>query len=218
MSTPTSVECNQIIDQLIVSRRSIRKFKQEAPSKELITQVLQAGLRAPYAGAAVQGENFRRFIVISRESKATVEVSAILKRRLQNWSKQIEEQMQSNDFMKQHAAPFLGRLKMMAEHGVPNLGTAPYFIVIAERRGFPPAEQLSIAHCLQNMWLKATALGLGIQLVSATGQLDKDKGFCDILGVPVGEYALDGCLVGYPDMNPPVPKRPDLEQVTKWVS
>ncbi|MGD0953085.1 MAG: hypothetical protein ABR985_11955 [Methanotrichaceae archaeon] len=34
-------------------------------------------------------------------------------------------------------------------------------MVVAERKSFPPVEQQSLAHCLQNMWLKATALGLG---------------------------------------------------------
>ena len=218
MSAPTNTECNRIIDQLIMSRRSIRKFKQEAPPKELIEQILQAGLLAPYAGAGVEREDFRRFVVVPRESKATAQVVDILKRHLQAWSKQIEEQMQTNDFVKQHAGPFLGRLKMMAERGPPNVGVAPYYIVIAEQRGFPPAEQLALAHCLQNMWLKATALGLGMQLLSMTERLDKDEEFCDLLGVSVGEYALDGCLIGYPDMNPLPPKRPDLAHVTKWIS
>jgi len=68
---PIDVECNKIIDQVIESRRSIRKFKLEAPPKELIEQVLQAGLLAPYSGVGVTREDFRRFIVIPRESKAT---------------------------------------------------------------------------------------------------------------------------------------------------
>ena len=43
---PVDVECNMMIDQVIESRRSIRKFKMEAPSRELIEQVLKAGLQA----------------------------------------------------------------------------------------------------------------------------------------------------------------------------
>ncbi len=46
------------------------------------------------------------------------------------------------------------------------IGSAPYFIVGAEKKGFPAVEQQFLAHCLENMWLKATALGLGFQLVS----------------------------------------------------
>lgn len=215
---PTNMECNKIIDQLIESRRSIRKFKLEAPPKESIEQILQAGLLAPFAGAGVSREDFRRFIVIPRESKATDQIAAILKRQVQSWSKHIETQMQTDEFLQKHAGPFLGRLKMMSEQGIPNVGKAPYYIVVAEQRGFPPAEQLSLAHCLQNMWLKATALGLGMQLLSITEQLDRDKEFCDLIKIPVGEFAIDGCLIGYPDMNPQVPKRPSLNQVTQWIS
>ncbi len=159
MDLPAEVGCNKVIDQVIASRRSIRKFKQEAPARELIVQILQAGLLAPYAAASVSREDFRRFIVIPRESKATNQVATILKRKAQFWSKQMETQMQHDEFTKRRAGPFLERLKMIGEHGVPNIGKAPYFIIVAEQRGIPPVEHLSLAHCLQNMWLKATASG-----------------------------------------------------------
>ena len=157
MDLPVDVECNMMIDQVIESRRSIRKFKQEAPSKELIEQVLKAGLQAPYAAASVSREDFRRFIVISRESKATAKVASMLKSKAESWGLQLELQMQHDEFTKKHAGPFLERLKLMGEHGLPNIGKAPYYIVVAEQRGIPPVEHLSLAHCLQNMWLKASA-------------------------------------------------------------
>lgn len=218
MDLPVDVDCNLMIDRVIESRRSIRKFKPEAPSKELIEQILQAGLQAPYASASVSREDFRRFIVIPRESKATFQVAAILKRKAEFWSKQMEMQMHHDEFVKQHAGPFLERLKSMGEHGVPNIGKAPYYIVVAEQRGIPPVEHLSLAHCLQNMWIKAAALGLGLQLLSITQQLDTDKEFCDLIKIPIGEFVIDGCLIGYPDMKPPIPKRPSLTEVTEWIT
>ncbi len=218
MDLPVDVECNVMIDQVIDSRRSIRKFKPETPPKEVIEQILKAGLQAPYASASVTREDFRRFIVIPRESKATPQIASILKRKAQSWSKQLEMQMQHDEFTKQHAGPFLERLKLMGEQGVPNIGKAPYYIVVAEQRGIPPVEHLSLAHCLQNMWLKAEALGLGLQLLSITQQLDTDIEFCNILKIPMGEFVIDGCLIGYPDMKPAIPKRPDLAKVTEWIN
>src|SRR5665647_302111 len=50
------------------------------------------------------------------------------------------------------------------------VGTAPEFIVVSEKKGFPAVEQQSLAHCLENMWLKATSLDLGFQLVSSTAK------------------------------------------------
>ena len=218
MDLPIDVDCNLMIDQVIGSRRSIRTFKPEAPSRELIEQILQAGLQAPYASVAVSREDFRRFIVIPRESKATAQIAAILKRKAESWSKQMELQMQHDEFTRKHAGPFLERLKSMGEHGVPNIGKAPYYIVVAEQRGIPPVEHLSLAHCLQNMWIKASALGLGLQLLSITQQLDTDKEFCDLIKIPIAEFVMDGCLIGYPDMKPQIPKRPDLAKVTEWIT
>jgi hypothetical protein len=67
------------------------------------------------------------------------------------------------------------------------------------------------------MWLKAAALGLGLQLLSITEQMASDREFCELIKIPVGEFALDGCVLGYPDMKPNVPKRPILSQVTQWI-
>ena len=218
MDLPIGVECNKVIDQVIAFRRSIRKFKTESPSREVIEQILQAGLQAPYASASVSREDFRRFIVIPRESSATSQVAEILKRKAESWSKQLETKMQTDEFTKRRAGPFLERLKLMGEHGMPNIGKAPYYLVVAEQRGIHPIEHLSLAHCLQNMWLKAAALGLGMQLLSITQQLDTDKEFCDLIKIPMGEFAIDGCLIGCPDMKPVVPKKPDLAKVTEWIN
>jgi nitroreductase len=125
--------------------------------------------------------------------------------------------MATDEFVRQHAGRFLGRLKQMGQYGMPNIGKAPYYIVAAEQRGIPAEEHLSLAHCLQNIWLKAAALGLGMQLLSITQQLEADREFCDLIKMPVGEFAFDGCLVGYSDVKPSIPKRPSLNQVTQWI-
>jgi nitroreductase len=78
-------------------------------------------------------------------------------------------------------------------------------------------EQRSLAHCMQNMWLKSTALGLGFQLLSITAQMAEDKKFCDMLSICPGDFALDGCLIGYPGAIPPLAKRPQVDRVTKWI-
>jgi nitroreductase len=79
---------------------------------------------------------------------------------------------------------------------------------MSARKGIPPAEAL--AHCLQNMWLKATALGLGFQLISGTGEMSGNKDLCELLGIPFGGFRLDGCLIGHPDRPPAPIDRPRL--------
>ncbi len=100
---------------------------------------------------------------------------------------------------------------------VPGVGTAPFYIVIAERKGFPPVEQESLAHCLENMWLKATALGLGFQLVSATAQMADNEEFCRILGLQTGVWGFMGCAAGYPLETLPGSVRPPAKDVISWM-
>jgi nitroreductase len=106
---------------------------------------------------------------------------------------------------------------MIGQQGLPSLGKAPYYIVVAEQKGVPESADRSLAHCLENMWLKATAIGLGFQLLSITERMAEDKEFCNLIDIPFGEYALDGCLIGYPDAPPAQSKRPQLGEVTRWL-
>ena len=58
--------------------------------------------------------------------------------------------MTGNPGLSMKAGSFAARLEMIKKMDfVPGVGNAPYFIVVAERKGFPPVEQQSIAHCLR---------------------------------------------------------------------
>jgi nitroreductase len=67
------------------------------------------------------------------------------------------------------------------------------------------------------MWLKATALGLGFQLVSATAQMDDNPEFCSALGINPAEWALNGCAIGYPAEELTYSVRLPVEEVTCWL-
>ena len=114
-------------------------------------------------------------------------------------------------------AAYLGRLKMIAENGHPSLAVAPYYIVVAEYQGFPPAGLQSLAHVLENMWLKATALGLAFQLISVTESMAEDEAFVRLLGLPFGEYVMDGCVIGYPGADPPPAPRSNMSSAVRWL-
>jgi hypothetical protein len=73
------------------------------------------------------------------------------------------------------------RVKSAAK-GIPGLNECSFYIVAAEKKGFPALVEQSLAHVMQNMWLTAAAHGVGLQL----------------LGLPAKEWALSGCLVGHP--------------------
>jgi nitroreductase len=135
----------------------------------------------------------------------------ILKNRIAKQADELEKKMGS--------VPFVQNLRRIGQQGVPGVGSAPYFVVVGERKGMPPIAAQSLSYCLQNMWLKATSLGIGLQLVSATMQMDSDPDFCRLLAIPAGEYALDGCALGYPadDYEPPSAAYPTLAESVRWL-
>jgi len=218
MTIFTTEEQNEVLDLIIASRHTVRKFKNEVPPRTMIEMVLQAGLLAPYGIMAVTREDFRRFVVLPRESEATGRAALLIKRKAATIYGDLEKKIPKEELLSGPGSRYYGFLKMIAQQGLPGLGKAPYYIVVAEQKGTPDAVKQSMAHCLENMWLKATALGLGFQVLSITERMAEDREFCELIGIPFGDYALDGCLIGYPDVSSrPSSKRPPLCEVTTWL-
>lgn len=211
---------NATLDEIINARRTHRKFRQDIPSENDIKSIINAGLHAPFAAAAVgnSGEYFRRFFVLTSGSKTMKKVVSLAYDEVMKMSSNLEIAMKNDPELSKQASSFVRRLDMIKKMGrVPGVGTAPYFIIVAEKKGFPPVEQQSIAHCLQNMWLKATALDLGFQLVSVTAQMENNPEFCELLGINLDEWALNGCAIGYPAEELTTSVRPPVENVTQWL-
>jgi len=211
-------EENTALDRILESRRSIRAFTPDTPPKEEIAKIIRAGLLAPYPGLRVAGDvYFRRFVVIEKGTPQLAKVAEIAKRQVKSMAEQLKRELPADPSLQRQGQEFVRRLERLAQIGVPGIGTAPYFIVIAEQIGFPPVEQESLAHCLENMWLKATALGLGFHIVSATAHLGHDEEFCSLLDIPYGEFEMNGCALGYSKKALPPASHPTVDEVTKWI-
>lgn len=212
---------NEALDDIIAARRTNRVFLPEVPPKDQISDIIKAGLAAPFAAAAIGGvgsQYFRRFFVFTNESRSISIAGGQMMEKIIEMYNDLSEETRNNPEMTEKTRSFAGRLDMMKKMGfVGGVGNAPYFIVVAERKGYPPIEQQSLAHCLENMWLKATALNLGFQLVSLTAQMGSDPEFCRLIGVEPGVYELNGCAVGYPKEKLPPSARPPPADVTKWL-
>lgn len=120
-------------------------------------------------------------------------------------------------FFKKRMALFAERISVVAKNGIPGLSDAPYYIVVATRKGFPAMEKQTIAHAMQNMWLAATAQGLGFQPVSMTSMMSKNKDFMQLLGLKAGDYELDGCAVGVQKAAAEPREERQLEDFVTWV-
>ena len=205
-------EHSAALDAIIRARHSVRAFSPIPPSQETIEAIIQAGLLAPFAALAVAGKpDFRKVFVIRKSSSAMEGAANILKSRIAKQADELEKKVGS--------VPFVQNLKRIGQQGIPSVGSAPYFVIVGERKGMPPAAAQSLCYCLHNMWLKATSLGIGLQLISATMQMDSDPDFRRLLGIPYGEYALDGCALGYlaDKYQPPSVEYPTLGKSVSWL-
>jgi len=216
MAVQNTNNCMSFFDKIIESRRSIRSFKDDIPPKDAIMVVIRAGLFAPYAGV-LDPNDFRRFVIIQKDSSNMIKVKEMMKQQVKSMLDRLKLEMQQDPSLQNKSQKYSKLLEMASTQGIGGVGTAPYFIVVAERKAFPAVEQQSLAHCLQNMWLKATALDLGFQLVSATAMMAKEKEFLDLLGISFGEFEINGCAIGYPSKKLPPAKRQNVEKVTKWL-
>ncbi len=217
-SVPPDPATNAVLDSIIEARRSVRAFTTESPPRELIGHVLRAGLFAPFAGAAMAGlEDFRRFVVIGRGTRECARLEELARAHALSMAADLTGAPGKDPGLRLSIASFRKRLESFGASGVPGIGTAPYLIIVAERRGFPPVELQSSAHCLENMWLKATALGLGFHLVTIVSGMGENREVCTLLDLPFGEFSLNGCAIGYPSRHLPKALRPDVETVTRWI-
>jgi nitroreductase len=211
-------EYNAHLDRAIEERRTVRQFEEEEPPREYIEEIIKAGLLAPYAAVAVGAERvFRRFMVMGKDSQAKAAIARLMRDRIVASAQQLKQAMEDNPFLRDNAGAFVERLETIANGGEIGFESVPYFIVVAEKKGFPPAESRSLAHCLENMWLKATALGLGFRLISAAAQMADDPEFCSLLGIPPGEFGLDSCAIGYAKQAPPPTPRPAFDEAVRWL-
>ncbi len=154
MCMDASIQKNVFLDQILAERRSHRRFRPEFCSNDEIRRILHAGLLAPFAAAAVGDSHdyFRRFFVLRKGSESMRAAAPLVMQQVEKMSAELADAMRSDPSLRAQAAGFAGRLSMMQSTGVvPGIGTAPYYIVVAERRGFPPVELQSLAHCLENM-------------------------------------------------------------------
>jgi len=218
--TSATDQDNAVLDRIIGERRSCRRFTEEMPPDLMIEEIIHAGLHAPFAAAAIGTGNdyFRRFVVVRKGSRAMTELAPLVFNEVLAMAGGIERTAATNATFRMQAAGFMDRLSMIKAMGmVPGVGTAPVYIVAAEKKGFPPVEQQSLAHAMENMWLKATALGLGFQIVSVTAQMADNPEFCRILGLEPGKWAFMGCATGYPagPLSPSI--RPSVKEVTAWL-
>jgi len=47
--------------------------------------------------------------------------------------------------------------------------------------------------------------------------MGEDESFCELLGLPFGEFEVNGCALGVAKAQPPPRKRPTVADATTWL-
>ena len=123
---------------------------------------------------------------------------------------------ETDPFLKENGEGVKKLWKHVAECGESTFPNPPCLIIAAEWRGARRAEHQSLAHMMQNMWIKATALNLDFQIISVTENMVNNQDFCDMLGLPVGRYGFLACVLGYAKDNN-APQHPRATTQIHWL-
>ena len=218
MGSSFSVQDVGVLDRIIEARRSARSFKGEIPSDSMIKAIIHAGVCAPYAAIAI-GETVdsRRFIVFRKGSKDLSLMNQMIKQAAKVNLDHLEKEIQSKPALRDKTGRYIQMLSNVSQIGFPKITEIPCFIIVAERKGTPSVEKQSLAHVMQNMWLEATALGLSFQLVSVIESLVETQEFAKITNLPMGEFAFNGCFIGYAAQEPAPRKTIIEDRVITWL-
>ncbi len=180
------------LDQAIKGRRSIRSYLKKAVPKKLVRQVIQA---ATYAPSAKNGQQWR-FTILTGKSKK--ELTDVFTHALEGTSRRIGQTNMGSSFSS----------CSIMEH-------APVVIVVwnAGERGWE-TETHSVVAAIQNMLLKAYALGLGTVWIGdifyTTNALEKH------LGKP---WKLTAAIaLGWPAHTPEPRPRKSVDEVAEFLS
>ncbi len=191
-------EEQHLLEEILLHRRDVRgnKFKSNAISKEVVYKIIQAGLAAPSVGFSQPWE----FVLIEEQEtkeaikksfneeteKAAIQFSKEKQKEYHQLKLEgiTEAPLNMAVFYKPKQEPVLGQTSM------PNMG------------------KYSVVCAIQNMWLMARSLNIGMGWVSI---LDPNK-VKTILNAPAENELIGYLCFGYTDL---FYSKPELE-IKKW--
>lgn len=191
-------EDNEVFDRIIEKRSTCRSFSERLPEKEDIEKIIDAGTKAPYASIDAKAiDVFRHFYVIFHDDPRMEVIDRLIREQSALDLERRLEEKKSDPFLQENGERVEKLWDHVAKHGESTFPNPPCMIVVAEWRGARRAERQSLAHLMENMWLKATSLNLDFQIISVIENMVSNKEFCDMFHLPVGEYGFHACVVGY---------------------
>ena len=207
-----------MILELMQKRRSIRRFKPEAPPDADILVLIEAAVAAPSAA----NKQPWRFWIAKKKKHFEIIAKAVDKAR-QNYLSLMSPDYRSefgdysDHFMSFQNAPVIILPIYRAFQGISALvkEKCPKKEVAFLQTYEHHSVLLSVSLAIQNILLMSEAIGLGACCMTGPliASVESEKG----LLVPKGWRIAAVIAVGYPDETPTPPGRKNLEMVTKWL-
>lgn len=210
--------------EAITNRRSVRGFKNEPVSREILEKLIEAAIRAP---SAVNTQPWE-FIVVT--GKPRDEMIEMLDREIASPVQPQEEQkpklpdrLRAN--AKIHFREALAEAGISMEDfapGVFRFFDAPAIILVTlekSLRDHYPLYAMDTGAAVQNLLLAATSYGLGT--CWETGFLKYEAALRWFLNLDANKEIVCGVAVGYPDPDAPLNRakttRARTDEVTRWL-
>jgi nitroreductase len=187
----------------IYRRRSVRNYRPDLVSDEILLELIKAGIYAPTA----RNQQLWRFAVVT--NKADIDLYS--DRAKQLWLK--------NPLVKVAATGLAGKelsrfVKMMKAPGLHIFHHAPALVFI-----FAPKTRLIQEDCsaaAENMLLAAKSLGIGSCWIGFAQPLGKDKKTRGELKVPKGYRLMAAMVFGYPTNEAPKAPKRNEDVLISW--
>jgi nitroreductase len=207
-----------MIYKLMKSRRSIRRFTAEVPSKDLVEKLIEAAITAP---SASNKQPWRFIAVTNRDTIARMSsaIRGTLDRIVQHLNPDYRHIVLSyGDYFTRFegaglvVVPIYRSIAILSHLVEPSLG-------VAERESLTIMERdsglISVSLATQNLLLMAHELGLGASCM--TGPLLALKEIHDILRIQPLWTVMALVPIGYPDEQPdPTSRKPPIHVLT-WL-
>jgi nitroreductase len=229
------MEETESLEKIIKSRSTQRKFAIDpVPSKEDIQRIIEAGIFAAFPGLGTdRRKSPRSFIVIKNGTQEWKELKNIMLKtnqlfyRLSRFQRFLRILNRLTPLHRRVEKGVIKQCYIYARMAGESRGdfahfdTAPFWIFIAERRHMPffltKLARQSMGHCLQNIWLMVTKLGMILQPISSVYQIQDKKRVCHILGLDKRGWEMDSFLVGFPfKKQKPTKRNYNLEKDIIW--
>jgi nitroreductase len=205
-------------EELLVSRRSVRRFRSDAPPDDLVQRLLELAISAPSAS----NKQPWRFLVVARRALID-ELAAAVREKVDHIARHIPEDSQpafrayGEYFTRFEHAPrvivpiFRGH-RVLSNLVATTLDEGSRVAIDAMERD---SGLVGTSLALMNLLLAAHSLGLGASAM--TGPLVAVERLRELLRVPASWGIVAFVALGYPAEDPRPTDRKDVEKVVRWL-